>query len=212
MKKILLAFISILAFGGLLKSQNMSSIIRDIPQELILEMSDDQKEQLAMQLTDTTKVMVQNMFGGIIERTEMTPDYVAIKTSEIGTLQIKLLPLINNTHIIGVITTVCDKACDSRIDFYTTEWKPLSQNDLFPTKDKEWFIKKNIDRDSQEFKNIYGALDMTPIQLQFSPTDDTVTSVYTIEKYLGKDDYKLLKPYIEEEPVVFKWDKTSFKN
>lgn len=211
MKNILFA----LAFSFIILSktmgQDISSVIRTIPDKLMLRMSDDQKEKLTTLPDDSSEVTVKNLLGGTVERVGISSDYVALKTSDIGMLQIKLLPLINNSNIIGVIRTVCDKACDSQIDFYTTDWQPLQGENLFPDKNKDWFIQSTVDHQSQEFKNIYGALDMTPIKLMFSPDNDSVVAVYDIQKYLSADDYKLLKPYLVDEPISFTWDKVSFR-
>ena len=211
MKKIQFALILIFTFSGFLKAQDISSVIFSMPDELTLKIPDDQKEVLSTQTEDTAKVTVRNILGGNVERLSISKDYVAIKTSDIGMLQIKLLPLINNSYIIGVIRTVCDMACDSQIDFYTTDWKHLSTADLFPKKDKEWFISSSADRESFQFKNAYAALDMTPVKYIFSPNTETLTAVYDIKKYLSPDDYKLLKPFLSADSITFKWDKTSFK-
>lgn len=211
MKKIQLALILLLTFSGLVKAQDISTVIFSMPDELTLKIPDDQKEILSALPEDTAIVTVSNILGGDVERVTMTNDYVAIKTSDIGMLQIKLLPLINNSYIIAVVKTVCDQACDSQIDFYTTDWKHLSTADLFPKKDKQWFIRKDIDRDAFQFQNAYAALDMTPIEYILSPNDGTVTATYDIKKYLSSDDYKLLEPYLSSNPVIFTWDKNSFK-
>lgn len=210
MKKILLTFILTLTVFAFATGQDISSVIRSMPDDITLKIGSDQKEILAT-INDTANVVVNNILGGKVERVAVSPDYVAIKTSDIGMLQIKLLPLINHSYIVGVIRTVCDIACDSQIDFYTTDWKPLTNDELFPDKNKDWFIKKDIDRASFQFKNAYAPLDMTPVKYVFVPDATTVTAVYDIEKYLSEDDYKLLKPYLTETPIVFSWDKTSFK-
>lgn len=209
MKKIQLALLLFFTFSGFVKAQDIASVIFSIPDELTLKIPDDQKERLA-ELSDDT-VTVSNILGENVERLGISKDYVAIKTSSIGTLQIKLLPLINNSYIIGVIRTVCDMACDSQIDFYTTDWKHLSTAELFPKKDKEWFLNAAADRQSFEFKNAYGALDMTPVKYTFSPNDNTVTAEYDIKKYLSSDDYHLLEPFLSTDVITFRWDRTSFK-
>jgi len=211
MKKIQLALILLFTFSGLIKAQDISSVIFSMPDELTLKIPDDQKEILSALPEDTATVTVSNILGGDVERIAMSKDYVVIKTSDIGMLQIKLLPLINNSYIVGVIRTVCDMACDSRIDFYTTDWKHLSTAELFPEKDKEWFLNTGADRESFQIKNAYAALDMTPVKYVFSPDNQTVTAMYDIKKYLSADDYKLLEPFLSTNQVTFSWDKTSFK-
>ena len=210
MKKIILT-LSLAFVGFLAYAQDVSSVVRSMPDDLILKIDVGQKELLLDNSPDTSKVVVKNLLNGDVERLGFSNDYILLKTSDVGTLEIKLLPLINNSYIVGVIRTVCGAACDSQIEFYTTDWKSLNSSDLFPLVDKDFFIKADADRNSQEFKNAYSALNMTPIQLSFSLADQNVTTQYDIKKYLSEDDYKQIEPYLVKDPKVLKWDKISFK-
>lgn len=210
MKKII--FVLSFAFATIVsQAQDITSVFLSMPDDLTLKIDQEQRRVLLESPKDTAKVTAQNMLNENVVREALSDDYIAIKTSDIGMLQIKLLPLINNSYIIGVIRTVCDRACDSQIDFYTTFWKHLPQADLFPAKTKEWFFKADVNRDSQEFKNAYAALSMTPIKLVFSSKNQNVEAVYDIKRYLSEDDYKLIEPFLIKEPKVFTWDKTSYK-
>lgn len=210
MKKIILA-LSLVFLGFTAKAQDISSIVRNMPDDLILKIDEGQKELLLDQVSDTAKVIVHNMLNGDVERLSFTKDYIKLKTSDIGSLQIKLLPLINHSYIVGVIRTVCGAACDSQIEFYTTDWQALNTKDIFPLLNKDSFIINDVDRNSQVFKNAYSALSMTPIQYSFSDIDGNITVQYDIQKYLAKDDYKLIESYLKKEPIVLIWDKTSYK-
>jgi hypothetical protein len=107
---------------------------------------------------------------------------------------------------------VCGKACDSRIQFYTTKWAPIVQGDLFPKVDKDTFIIADTDRNSQEFRNAYAALDMNPFIISLSADDASLEISYDIEDYLTDEDYKKIEPYLIENPKKYIWDKLSFKS
>jgi len=211
MKKIIILLASVFITLTAYTQTDISSLILTIPDNLLIGLDKEQKNELVAIDPDSTGVLIKSKLNDDIERLALTNDYIAIKTSDIGTLEIKLLPLVNNSEIIAVITTVCGPACDSRIDFYTTSWEPLSQSNLFPVKDKAWFLSKDADTKSDLVKNAYAVLDMTPIKLSFSPESKDVVAEYDIENYLYADDYKLLEPYLTKEPKVFKWDKFSYK-
>lgn len=209
MKKIIL-LLSFVFVVGVCVGQDLSSVIKNMPDELILKIEPNQKERLVENLSDTATVVVTNQLGEKVQRVAVSDDYIALKTSDVGLLQIKLLPLINNSYIIGVVKTVCDRACDSSIDFYTTSWERLPSVDLFPVKDKEWFLKTDVDRSSDAFMNAYAGLDMTPVKYSFNPNNTDLQAIYEIKGYLSAPDYELLKPFVAEEDVVFKWNKTSY--
>lgn len=210
MKKTILLF-SFLISLLTLQAQDISPIVIAMPDDLLTGVSLDQRKELIAPADDTTQVSIADVMGNEVKRLGFSSDFISLQTSEAGVLQIKLLPLVNNTQIIGVITTVCGRACDSRIDFYTTDWKPLSTTGMLPKIDKDSFLKPDVDRNSDAFKNAYSALNITFVKLNFSPTDKSVTATYDIKAYLSKPEYEQVAPFLIEEPLVYKWDKFAYK-
>ncbi|MFT4224624.1 DUF3256 family protein [Dysgonomonas sp.] len=209
MKKILFAII-FLPITISISAQDIKSIILSMPESIVYGLEASEKNLLAAGLGDTAKLTVDRGRLGQITRLASSPDFVSFKTSDAGTVEIKLLPLINDSQIICVIRTVCADACDSQLQFYTTKWVPINQGDLFPKKDKDWFIRSDIDKNSQEFKNAYAALDMNPIKMKLSPKDTSLSVYYDIKKYLSEEDYKKIEPFLLENPKIFYWDKSSY--
>lgn len=210
-RTVFLITISILISTFTLTAQEIGSIVLTMPENIILGLEATQKDQLIANPEDTAKVVVDKGTYSKVTRLAISSDFISLKTSEAGTTQIKLLPLINDSKIICVVKTVCGRICDSRIEFYTTKWVPISQTELFPQKNKDWFIKTDIDKNSQDFKNAYSALDMNPMKYILSPENTSLTVEYDIKNYLSEDDYKKIQPFLIEEPRVFNWDKISYK-
>ncbi|GAB6009138.1 DUF3256 family protein [Dysgonomonas reticulitermitis] len=209
MKKLLFAII-LLTITTTISGQDIKNIILSMPESIIYGLEASEKNLLAAGLEDTAKLTVNRGRLGEITRLSVSPDFVSFKTSDAGTVEIKLLPLINDSQIICVIRTVCADACDSQLQFYTTKWIPINQGDLFPKKDKNWFIRSDIDKDSEEFRNAYAALDMTPIKMKLSPTDLSLMVYYDIKEYLNGEDYKKIEPFLIENPKILYWDKSSY--
>lgn len=194
-----------------LSAQDISSILLSMPESMIYGLETSQKNLLIANPDDTTKIAVDRGRLGQIRRLAMSPDFISVETSDAGTIQIKLLPLINDSQIICVVTTVCGKACDSHIQFYTTKWMPIEQGDLFPQKNKDWFIESDTDKNSQDFTNAYAALDMNPMRIELLPNDTSLKVYYDIEKYLSDEDYKKIEPFLIENPKIFHWDRSAYK-
>lgn len=188
----------------------MKSIILSMPESIVYGLEASDKNLLAAGLGDTAKLTVERGRLGQITRLAVSSDFVSFKTSDAGTIEIKLLPLINDSQIICVIRTVCADVCDSQLQFYTTKWIPINQGDLFPKKDKDWFIRSDVDKNSEEFKNAYAALDMNPIKMELSPKDTSLSAYYDIKKYLSEEDYKKIEPFLLENPKIFHWDKSAY--
>jgi len=92
-----------------------------------------------MLLLDTALNVIPYPLGNI-EKINYTDSYLQLKTSDIGTFQLKLLSLVNNTKIICTIKTVCGEACDSNIRFYSTGWEEIDEKTLLPSVSKEVFF------------------------------------------------------------------------
>ena len=210
MKKII--FVIILFLGTLLASaQDLSTLILSMPDNIIMGLETDQKLALSGKATDTATVKVQTAIYDNIVRTAFNEDYIALKTSDAGTTQIKLLPLINDSKIICVIKTVHGEISDSQISFYTTKWIPIPQTNLLPPKSIDWFLKSGIDRNSQDYINATTVVDILPIELSFKENGDNIIATFDIKGYLSERDYQNLQPFLNESPRVFQWDKISYK-
>jgi len=208
MKKII--FIITLFATISVSAQNIGEVFLTMPEDIIFGLEAAGKEKLVSNHNDTTGIVVDRGVLGEMGRLAISDDFISLQTSEAGTIQIKLLPLINDSKIICVVKTVCGRMCDSQIQFYTTKWMPIPQGDLFPKKDKDWFIRSDVDRSSQDFQNAYAALDMNPIVITLSAGDTSLEATYDIENYLTDDDYKKIEPYLVNSKK-FVWDKLSYK-
>jgi len=214
MKKITSIIVLTILSVSLASAQNIIEVINAMPNNVIVNLDTAQKDLLISNPEDTAKLTVSLAPYGELKRLAMTGDYIAVKTSDAGTTQIKILPLINDSKIICVVKTICSSqgdVCDSQMQFYTTKWMPINGTDLFPKKDKAWFIKPDTDKNSQDFINAYAQVDMDPMEITLSPTDLSLKVDFSIKGYLSEEDYKKIQPYLIEKPKVFNWDKISFK-
>jgi hypothetical protein len=207
---IIIAITLLLLSTPILKAQDsIIEVFIAMPDKLLAGM-DAEKRTALLASPDSASLTVESAIREDITRTAFTNEYLALKTSEIGSMEIRLLPLVNNSNVVAVITTVCGPACDSRLDFYTTDWKPIPTADLFPEKDKNWFLKTDS-IDSDEYRNAVAMLDLSPIKLKFVPNGNDIEAEYDIKSYLSPDDYKLLEPFLRKEPVILKWNKFIYK-
>ncbi|MBK5720834.1 DUF3256 family protein [Dysgonomonas sp. Marseille-P4677] len=211
MKKIIFSIILFITTLINVSGQEIGSVLLTMPENIILGLEAAQKNLLISNPDDTTELKIDRGTFSELKRLAISDDFISLQTSEAGTTQIKLLPLVNDSKIICVVKTVCNKICDSQIQFYTTKWLPIVQGDLLPKINKSIFIKTDIDQNNQEFENAYKYLDMNPIKVTLSPTDNSMKIEYDIKNYLSEEDYKKIQPYLIEDPITFTWDKTSYK-
>lgn len=194
-------------------AQDMGSVFVSMPKDLLLGVSLEQRKSLATSESDslTNQAIVINAVGDSIVRTAYSDDYMSIKTSDVGTLEFKLLPLVNDSYIVAVVTTVCGSICDSRIDFYSTAWEVLDKNKLFPIIDINTFLIQDLDKSSLEIKNALAPVDMLPVKYHFRNGTANLEIENELGKYLSKNDYEVVKSYLKTDPIVLVWDKLMYR-
>lgn len=204
MMRVYLLSLFFLIFVGFSYSQNIDSVILDMPENIIPALSVDNRTML---LVDSTARVIPTVFGEV-EKLTYRDDYLKVKTSDVGTIQIKTLDTKNDTYIVCVIKTVCAPACDSDIKFYDSEWEEIDKSTLLPSMTMESFI---IFKDNQKHQTIYKSLlpDICLIDARFDDTGKLVLKL-DVEKYLSGEDLKKFNQTFELKELTFKWDLVSF--
>jgi hypothetical protein len=188
-------------------AQKMGELFKTMPQHVLPGFSEADKIML---LVDTALTSIPYPLGNI-ERINYSDDFLKIKTSSRGTLQIKLLPLINNTKIVCVVKTVCGQACDSQIQFYSTEWNPIESEPLLPHLSAEMFFDRS-QKNNIDFEKALRLIDMEPIKAEFKGGSDDLTLILDYESYVSAENVELIKSFIEQDSITLRWNKTSFQN
>lgn len=189
---------------GFAKAQNMDEVLANMPADIVLMLSEDNRTML---LVDTASRVVPTVLGEI-EKVAGGSDFIELKTSDKGTTQIKKLVKDNDSYIIGVIKTVCAPACDSNIRFYDSDWQEIEQSDVLPQVNRyQFFSDITPDQYSERF---YSLPDIYPVKASFSKSNDLVLKL-DLENYLSKKQLSDVNEAHNVKELIFKWDSTSFK-
>ena len=210
MKRLILSIlVCIFAFG--VKAQEMDALFVSMPDQNIPQLENAWRKDLIDLYKSGKEARLKNTMNGFSSLDSLTSDYLFLQVTERSAVEMKLLPLVNNTKVICMIRTVNGPVADSRIEFFTTDWQPLAVSDLFTPVDPDWFIKEDTDKNSNAFQDAVSRLDMNLIRYNLSPDNLTLTATYTTPLYLSKEDRKMVTPFIKESPKVYTWEKYHFK-
>ena len=200
---IILLFIGCITFVS--NAQTMDELFKTMPDEFLPAFTEADKTML---LVDSSLSVIPYALGEI-ERLEYSDTFLSLKTSKVGTMQIKILPLINNTQIIAVVKTVCVGVCDSHIRFFTTEWEEIQKNSLLPAITPHIFFDK-AKLDTSEFKWAVSQIDIYPLHFQFVDGSNDLKLKFDIINHLSKQDSAKIKPYMVNETIDLSWNKSTF--
>ena len=210
MRKVLLIVVSVLC-GISASAQDMKSVFIAMPDSITPLLTKVNKEDFVDFLDSNMKAEVKNRFDGTAEMKVLTEDYTLVQTSEIGTLEMKLLPVNDSTKVICMVKTVCASACDSDVRFYTSDWsKELDAASLLQRPSADVFFLPD-DTLSEEGVLIRKKADMHLMKVSLSKDVPTLTFIYTTPDYLNQEDKEKLLPHLRKEPVVLQWKDGKFR-
>lgn len=207
----LLIFMCLLFGAFQMNAQNMAAVFIAMPDEYIPQLEDAWRKDLVDLYNSGENAQLTNNMNGISKLAMLTKDYLLLESTERTTVEMKLLPLINNTFVICKIVTLKAPVADSRISFFSPDWQLLNAEDLFEPVGTEWFIREDADKQSMTFQEATAQLDVELFQYKLNPDDATLTQLYTTPDYTDKETQKKLKAFLKTEPKVYTWTKSYFK-
>ncbi|MBR2300808.1 MAG: DUF3256 family protein, partial [Bacteroidaceae bacterium] len=131
MKKTVLLFLFIFfAADSYLSAQSMRTLFVSMPDSIMPLLTKNNREDCIDFIDAGMQAVVTNRLDSKSELLQFTPNFLHLRTSKAGSMQLKILPTADDT-LVCVVNTICAEACDSRIAFYTRKWQPLDSKNYF---------------------------------------------------------------------------------
>jgi len=192
-------------------SQKIEEAFINMPDEMIVQLEEAWRKDLVDLYKSGKSATLDNMMLGKSTMKQLTDDYLLLQLTKYSTVEMKLLPLVNNTHIICMITTVSAPVADSHVSFYTTEWQPLPAAQLYDPVTEEWFWKEDIDRSSHQFMDARALLNIFLFKYSLSPDAPTLTCEYMTPAWLDEESRAIVMPFLKESPKKYEWKMNRFE-
>lgn len=194
-----------------LQAQDAKTCFKNMPDSLSPILTSVNRADFIDFLDSKMKAEVTNSFGGKSEMTELSSDYANIKMSPQSTWQMKLLSMNDSTKVICTISTVCAPACDSHINFYTTDWKELPTAAYLSGLPAltDFIVEAPDSVDIYEYQEACRKADMLLMKAELSSKDTALTFTFTTPDYMEKEAADKLKPFIRR-PIIYVWKEGKF--
>ena len=88
------------------QAQEMATLFVAMPDQQIPQLEDAWRKDLVDLFQQGKEARVQNTMNGFSSLKQLTADYLLLQVTERSTVEMKLLPLVNNTKVVCVVTTV----------------------------------------------------------------------------------------------------------
>jgi len=194
----------------LIQGQTASELFVILPEPALLPLTVSDRLNLIDLYKAEEEATIENRFDDSCSILRLTDDYLQIQTGG-NTVELFLLPMINDSKIVGLIQTVCAPVCDSRLDFYTISWKKLTASSFVTFADKYDFLKKGIRPEDEKVKNALIPFDISLMRLHYEPDKQELQQYYTTPDYVSEPDRAIAMPYFTGIPKRFKWNMTRFE-
>lgn len=208
--KIVFTIFLLLIAVRFIQAQTASELFVRLPEPAFLSLTVSDRLDLIDLYKAGERATVKNRFGDSCSIIRLTDDYIQVQTGK-NTMELFLLPMINDSKIVGFIQTVCAPVCDSYLEFYTIVWKKLAASVFITFAGKYDFLKEEINPEEESVKNVLIPLDISLMQLHYDPDSKELQQYYTTPDYLSDTDKNKVKPYLKETPKRFKWNLTRFE-
>jgi len=192
------------------QGQTVNELFVKIPDPAFLPLSVSDRLDLIDLYKAGEKAAVKNLLEDSCSIFRLTDNYMQIQTGK-NTIELFLLPLINDSKIVGLIQTVCAPVCDSKIEFYTITWKKLDTSVFFTYANAYDFLKAEIQPEEENVSNALTPLDVSFVRLQYDPDKQELQQYYTTPDYLSEADRSKVMPFLRETPKALKWNMTRFE-
>lgn len=206
---ILILFTCLLCCSGI-HSQNAAAYFASMPGDLIPELEPNRRKDLIDLYQDNQKAAIRNNLNGLAVLEKLSSDYLLLQTDS-SRLEIILLTMINDSKMLCTIETRCAPVCDSRIAFYTVDWKKLDSNLFITPVNTSYFLKEDENASNPEFAAALTNLDIELMEFRYDPDTRSLAQIYNTPRYLANEEYKKVKPFLKEAPYVFRWKQIRFE-
>lgn len=186
-------------------AQSASDLFLTMPSRLFPALTEVNKADMIDFINSGMKSEVKNVFDSTVVMTEMNDTYLSVKTSSVGSMQMKVLPLNDSTSVICLVRTVCPGACLSNVRFFSTGWEQLERDTFFTMPALSDFVMRNDSAFMADSVAHSSLADIDLFELYLSPDDYTLTIMSSVTGYTTKEEAARLSQWLKPEGVRLQW-------
>ena len=189
------------------RAADLRTLFIGMPDSIMPTLSRSDRMDFLDYMDSGMKARVRNKLGGESVMTQFEENLLTVQTSKSGRMDMLLLKKGKDETLICIIRTVTARYEDSRLSFYTEDWKPVPTDELIvlPQID-DYLTKAALKNDSvADFKK------QSMLRFQsIVPLDGALEFRYTSLDDLGQDADKY-RSWIKPDPLRYDWNGKKFK-
>jgi hypothetical protein len=187
------------------QSQTMRDVFGKLPESIDLLVDSLKRQDLMNRYETNRQAKINNLLNDSCELITFSDHYLKLKC-DITQIELILLPLINDSKIIGCIKTVCAPVCDSQLTFYSEGWQILPSDAIITPVSETWFYKEEALPETES-----GWPEMELMQYTFIPEKQALVQTYNTPQYVDTETRTIIEPLLKNTSKIYEWKKNGFK-
>ena len=189
------------------RAADLRTLFVSMPDSILPTLTKSDRMDFLDYMDSGMKARVRNKLGGESVMTQFEENMLSIQTSQAGRFDLVLLKKGKNETLICIIRTVNAKYDDSRLSFFTEDWKPVPTEQLIELpKLDDYLTKEALKSDSLD---VFKKKSMLRLQ-SIVPVDGALEFRYTSLDDLGQDADKY-RSWFKLTPIRYTWNGKTFK-
>ena len=154
---------------------------------------------------------VTNLFGGSSVVTSLSDTAIAIQLDDATSVQIKLLPMINNSFLICMVSTSLVTPKQSVVRFFGQDWKDIDGTGLFSLPPTEAFLVSPDDIHQTRVKTLLAERGVLTHEVICDPHNPEIRVRLTIfDDSVAQVSFAELSKLFKEDGITMRWDGAKF--
>ena len=194
------------------QAQKMEDAFVKMPDDIIIQLEEAWRKDLVDLYKSGKPATLENTMQGKSTLLNLTVDYLLLQSTEHSSVELKLLPLVNNTFIICMVETVYAPVADSRVSFYTTEWQSLAADGLYTPVTEDLFLKEKAELSQSELDIVYApGSDIFLVKYLLGVEDATLTAEYTTPQCIDEESRSKITSLLKTHSIMYRWNSGRFE-
>ncbi len=206
MKRTIILFLAAVMGAGARAAVPIDTLFAKMPDRLLPVLDWDNRLDCLDLYNSKMRAEVTNVFGERSRLVAKTEDYLRVDLSASSRMELKVLPHGADT-IVGLIHTVLTPAADSRIDFFTPDWKPLDSV-YVRMPESGCFWKRPDSMTAERYDELRSGAGIPWVEASFSPEGDTLTMCLSLDNVRSdwREDMERCM-----QKVAYRWNGSRFE-
>lgn len=180
-----------------------------MPDSLVPSIEVNRRKDLIDLFHAGQKAQVTTRLGGTAQMTELQENHLVLSLSEQSQMLLQSYTTGSGDTLVALVNTVYAPAGDSRIRFFDSAWRELPASKYIeqPTRDDFFLFPDSLSK--EECKELMRPVDICLVEYTFE-SDGSICARQSWEKYLDRETYNRLKPYLRES-ITLRWNERQFE-